>query len=189
MGRILITSLILFVFLAIPAFPGIAHAGMEFSADLVMAPKGDKPMTGKIFVKGDKIREETADGDKTQILILRPDKKVTWMIRPEEKRCFEMPYQPSDNKLEEWTAVEEKNAKFLGEETVSGMPCKKYETMEDGERTVFWISERFSLPVKVENQDETIEYRNIKLDRLDDSLFELPHGYEKTVTKIAPSEE
>jgi hypothetical protein len=170
-------------------FLGIAHAAMEFSADVVIVPKGDEPMKGKIFVKGDKVRQETSDEGETQVMIIRPDKKLTWMITPEEKTYMETPYQPSDKTFEEWTAEKEKNGKFLGEETVSGMPCKKYETIEDGEKTVFWISKQFPFPIKIEDSEMTMEYKNIKLGLLNGPLFELPAGYEKMAAPIVPQKE
>jgi outer membrane lipoprotein-sorting protein len=186
MRRMLIFFVIFSVSLAVQAFFGTAHATVEFSADMVIVPKGDEAMKGKIFVKGDKVRQETTEEDETQIMIIRPDKKVTWMITPDEKTYMEMPYQSSDKTFEEWTAEKEKNAKFLGEETVSGMPCKKFEIVEDGEKTVFWLTKQFPFPIKVEDSEVTMEYKNIKLGSLDDSLFELPAGYEKMTAPIVP---
>jgi len=190
MRRMLIFSVIFSVSFALLAFLGISQAkAAEFSADMVIVPKGDEPMKGKIFVKGAKVRQETSEEDETQVMIIRPDKKLTWMITPEEKTYMEMPYQSTDKTFEEWTADKEKNAKFLGEETVSGMPCKKYETMEEGEKTLFWISTQFPFPIKIEDSEVTMEYKNIKLEPLDDSLFELPVGYDKMAMPIVPPKE
>ncbi len=186
MRRMLIFLVTISMSLAVPTFFGTADAAVEFSADMVIVPKGDEPMKGKIFVKGDKVRQETTEEDETQIMIIRPDKKVTWMITPEEKTYMEMPYQSSDKTFEEWTAEKEKNAKFLGEETVSGMPCKKFEVVEEGEKTVFWLSTQFAFPIKVEDSEVTMEYKNIKLGSLDDSLFELPTGYERMTAPMVP---
>ncbi len=189
MRRMLTFSVIFSVSLAVLAFPGIAHATVEFSADMAIVPKGDEPMMGKIFIKGEKIRQETVDDDETQIMIIRPDKKVTWMITPDEKTYMEMPYQSTDKTFEEWTTEKEKNAKFLGEETVSSMPCKKFEIIEDGEKTVLWISKQFPFPVRIEDPEMVMEYKNIKVAPVDDSLFELPAGYEKMSTPIVPPKE
>ncbi len=186
MRRMLLFFVIFSMSLAVPVFQGIAHAAVEFSADMVIVPKGEEPMKGKIFVKGDKIRQETIEEDETQIMIIRPDKKLTWMITPDEKSYMEMPYQSTDKTFEEWTAEKEKNAKFLGEETVSGMPCRKYEIMEDGEKTVLWISKQFPFPIKVEDSEVTMEYKNIKQGSLEDTLFEVPAGYEKMAAPLIP---
>ena len=85
MRRMLLFGVIFSMSLAVPVFQGIAHAAVEFSADMVIVPKGEEPMKGKIFVKGDKIRQETIEEDETQIMIIRPDKKLTWTITPDEK--------------------------------------------------------------------------------------------------------
>ncbi|MFZ2448345.1 MAG: DUF4412 domain-containing protein [Syntrophobacteraceae bacterium] len=176
--------------LALLAFPPHGSAAaVEFSADMVIQPKGDEAMTGKIFVKGDKVRQETAEEGETQIMIIRPDKKVTWMITPEEKTYMEMPYQAEDKTFEEWTVEKEKKSKFLGEETVSDLPCKKYESVEDGEKTFFWISQRFPFPIKVEDAEVTMEYKNIKDGPVADSLFELPAGYQKMSMPIIPEKD
>ena len=53
---------------------------------------------------------------------------------------------------------------MLGEETISGIACKKFETVEDGEKTIFWVSKQFPFPIKVEDSEVTMEYHNIKLD-------------------------
>jgi len=179
MRKMLMLSFIVFALLAVHGFPGISHAAVEFSADIVIVPKGGELMKGKIFVKGDKIRQETFDEDEARVLIIQLDKKVTWMIMPKEKTYTEMPYQSPDKTFEEWAAEKKKNANFVGEETVSGMPCKTYETIEDGEKTVFWISKQFPFPIKIEDSQITMEYRNIEPGPFDDSLFELPAGYEK----------
>lgn len=190
MKKVLVFPLVFCMSFAVLAIMGHGQAkAAEFSADMVITPKGDEPMKGKIFVKGDKMRQETVEEDETQIMIIRPDKKITWMITPEEKTYMEMPYQSEDKTFEEWTAEKEKKAKFLGEETVSGMSCKKYEAVEDGEKTIFWISTQFPFPIKVEDSEMTMEYQNIKAGPLEDSLFELPQGYEKMAMPIVPQKE
>lgn len=182
----LLAAFVLALFALIPAQVALA---VEFSAEMVVQPKGDEPMTGKIYVKGDKVRQETTEEGETQIMIIRPDKKLTWMITPEEKAYMEMPYQSEDKTFEEWTAEKEQKAKFLGEETVSGLACRKYESMEDGEKTYFWIAKQFPFPIKVEDAEVTMEYRNIKSGAVADSLFELPAGYEKMSMPIIPGKE
>lgn len=181
---------IVFLSFALALFGLLGSASaLEFSADMIVQPKGDEPMTGKIYVKGEKVRQETTEEGDTQIMIIRPDKKVTWMITPEEKSYMEMPYQSEDKTFEEWTAEKEKNAKLLGEETVSGLACKKYESIEDGETTFFWIAKQFPFPIKVEDAEVIMEYKNIKEGSVPDSLFELPAGYEKMSMPVLPEKD
>ncbi|ABK19743.1 DUF4412 domain-containing protein [Syntrophobacter fumaroxidans] len=165
--------------------PGSCGA-VEFSADLVIQPKGEEAMKGKIYVKGDKVRQEILEEGDNQIMIIRPDKKVTWMISPDEKTYMEMPYQAEDKTFEEWTENKEKNSKLIGEETISGIQTNKYENIEDGEKTYFWISKKFPFPIKVEDAEITMEYKNIKEGQVDAALFELPAGYEKMSMPTLP---
>jgi len=189
MRRVLIFSIILMISLTIYAFLGIARAEVEFSADIVIVPKGDEPMNGKIFVKGDWIRLETSDEDGPQVTIVRPDKKVTWILSPEDKEYEEIPYMSMNKTFEEWTAEKEKNSKFIGDETISGMHCKKYQAMEDGEKTIYWIAKEFPFPLKIEDPDLTTEYKNIKMGKVQDSLFELPEGWGKKYAPNVPPED
>ncbi len=159
---------------------------LEFSADLLIQPKGEEAIKGKIFVKGDKVRQEIVEEGENQIMIIRPDKKVTWMVSPDEKSYMEMPYQAEDKTFEEWTDEKEKNSKLIGEENVSGLQTRKFESMEDGEKTYFWVSKKFPFPVKVEDAEITMEYKNIKEGAVSDSLFELPAGYEKMSMPVMP---
>ncbi|MGV8074597.1 MAG: DUF4412 domain-containing protein [Syntrophobacteraceae bacterium] len=174
-------------FMVIAAFSGAGIAA-EFSADLVIQVKGEPEVTGKIFVKGSSIRQEVTEDGETQIMIVRLDKSVTWMLTPEEKTYMEIPYQSANTAFEEWSPDREKNAKLLGEETVFGIPSKKYEVVEDEEKAYFWVSKKLSFPVKVEDYQAIMEYKNIKEGAISESLFEIPAGYEKVTAPVLPPE-
>ena len=164
-------------------------AAAEFSAEFVVKAQGEADMVGKIYVKGQKVRQELTEEGETQIVILRPDQGVTWMVTPEEKIYMEIPYQSEGASFEEWTPEKEKGAKYIGEDTVSGVASKKYEIVEDGEKTTFWISKKHSFPVKIEDPEATIEYRNIKDGSVSDSIFDVPAGYEKMTVPMMPMEQ
>ncbi|MGC9195902.1 MAG: hypothetical protein ACP5IL_10665 [Syntrophobacteraceae bacterium] len=166
-----------------------AHAALEFSASLIVSPAGSTPYSGKIFVKGQKIRQELPGPGGTQIMIFRPDIELTWILTSPGKMCMQMAYLPSDNPFGEWAALKSKSARFIGKDAFYGMPCSKYRAVEDGKDTLYWISDQFSFPVKIQNRDETIECENINRCRLKDSLFEIPAYYRKTINTIAPPEE
>ncbi len=159
----------------------------EFSADLVMQEKGKGIyITGKIFVKGNKMRQEMVVEGMKQITIIRPDKGVIWMVMPEGQMYMETPYQAGDKKFEKWSSEKEKKAKYLGKETVSGLSCKKYQITEGGEKMHVWISEKSPFPVKMDYRDGIMEYKNIKFGSVRDSLFEIPSGYQKMSIHMMP---
>lgn len=182
-------ALVLFFFVASAVMFSTAHAALEFSATLVVQPQSGNPLEGRIFVKGVRVRQEISGPHGLQIMIFRPDRKVTWMITHGGKACLQMPYLPSDNRFEQWTAQESARSRFLGDETVCGMDCRKYQVVENGQQSLYWISKRLSFPVKFESPYETAECTNFKQCELNDSLFEIPPGCGKTLTRIAPPEE
>jgi hypothetical protein len=64
----------------------------EFSADLLLK-QGGETMTGKVYVKRDKTRQEFVQQGQKQITIFRPDKGVMWVLMPAEKIYMEMSNQ------------------------------------------------------------------------------------------------
>ncbi|MGC8491504.1 MAG: hypothetical protein ACP5SH_07185 [Syntrophobacteraceae bacterium] len=182
-------AVVLFFFVVSAVMVSTAQAALEFSAKLVVQPQSGNPLEGRIFVKGVWVRQVIFGPHGIQIMIFRPDRKVTWMITNGGKACLQMPYLPSDNRFEPWTAQESTRARFLGDETVCGMDCRKYQVVENGQTTLYWISRRLSFPVKVESPYETAECTNVIQGKLNDSLFEIPPGCGKTLTRIAPPEE
>lgn len=153
--------------------------GGEFSADILMKPKGEQELQSKIYMKDKMIRHELTEDGETQIIIFRPDKGVVWTVIPGEKMYVEAPMGDSEKTLEEWTPEKEKKAKGLGDDTVSGYPCKKFELVENGEKVTYWVSKKFPFPIKVQDEEAVIEYRNIKEGGIAESLFDVPQGYEK----------
>jgi hypothetical protein len=181
MKTILFRKSLLFSFVLIAGI--LLYSGwsiaVEFSADMVIQPKGDEKMSGKFFIKGGNIRQETVMDEEKQILIVRPDKKVSWMITPEEKMYMEIPWQEEDEAIEEWSAAKEKDAKLIGEETVAGYVCKKFERTEDGQKVTYWVPKKMPFPIKVEDSEAVVEYKNIVEGSVSDSLFEVPADYTK----------
>ena len=154
----------------------------DYTADFVTMSQGEKVATGKVFIKGDMLRQETVTKERERfIMILRPDKNEVWMVNPKEKKYMVVPFDKSDEKIQKWTNNKQKKSKYLGKEKVSGLKCKKYEMTEKGRKTYFWTSDKFPLPVKVKYEDGYMQYKNIKKKRLSSSVFEAPSGYQKMV--------
>ena len=177
-----------FIFIFVLTF--FAHGYcIEISADALLK-QGNAVNKGKIYVKGEKQRIE-AEGQ--GITIIRGDKKVAWMLVPEEKSYMDMPLEPNSvQKLEVTPRLrDEVSRKFIGDEIVDGHKTKKYEvTLSTGPKTgmVFqWVWTDIDFPVKIADVGGkwSIEYRNIgKI--VSDSLFELPAGYERISAPLPP---
>lgn len=157
----------------------------EFSADLLLK-QGGETMTGKVYVKGDKTRQEFVQQGQKQITILRPDKGVTWVLMPAEKIYMEMSSQEGaayDPQLDQ-NIRDKAEIKLLGKETVNGHVCDKYQYIyHDTSRGTLtqWVSKQLNIPIKTEYKSPSgymlTEYKNIQKRNVQDSLFEVPGDY------------
>lgn len=185
--------IVLGIFISLIVFSGMALAA-EFSADLVIDnPEGK--FTGKVYVKGDKIRQEFLKEDGKQVMILRLDKGVTWTLMPEDKMYMEIPgigKEATDPEIEE-KIKDMAEKKSLGKEKVKGYVCEKYQYIyHDKSLGILtqWLSKRLNYPIKTEYKAPAYymltEYKNIKEKRIPDSLFEIPSGFQKMQLPMMP---
>lgn len=65
-------------------------AAQDFSADMV-SRFGKETMQAKLFVSGDKMRMDMPEST----MIIRNDKKVTWIVMPSEKMYMDQPIDAS----------------------------------------------------------------------------------------------
>ena len=176
-GKILLTGI-----LATLLAGGAAFAA-EFSADMVMKGPDGQGMTGKVFVKGQKIRQEMDQDGEKMITILRPDRKLSWVIMPDEKVYMEMKMKES---AEDPTLAEKADpakVKRLGKETVNGFACDKIQVTEKDTVITQWLSTELGWPIRGEVKSpegvSTHEYQNIRKGGVSDALFEIPSGFQK----------
>lgn len=162
------------VSLAVTAF------AQEFSADMVMTQNG-VTTNAKVFMSGQKSRME-APGS---ISISRMDKKVMWILMPEQKMYMEQAFDPSKMMASSEKVEGELERTPLGKDTVDGKVTDKYKVTYEiqGMRNEMyqWIESGFNFPIKTSSLDGSwsAEYRNIKTGPQPDSLFEVPAGYKK----------
>jgi len=159
------------------AFAGIA-AAYDFSADMIMKQEG-KTMNGKMFLSGTKSRMEMQGA----VTISRMDKKVTWMLMPDQKMYMESQLKPGSVPVEKDSTQVDKV--LAGKDTVDGKPATKYKVTfsETREKTTVyqWFLDANGLPVKTAALDGSWsqEFRNIKTGAQPANLFEVPAGYKK----------
>jgi hypothetical protein len=152
----------------------------EFSADMVMTQKG-VTTSAKVFMSGQKSRME-APGS---ISISRMDKKVMWILMPEQKMYMEQAFDPSKMMVSSGKIEGELERTPLGKDTVDGRVTDKYKVTYEiqGMRNEMyqWIESGSNFPLKTASLDDSwsAEYRNIKTGPQPDSLFEVPAGYKK----------
>lgn len=181
-------ALLTFSILGLALFIGMQAlaAVVEFSADLSMTMSNGQVMAGKVFVKGDKIRNEvTVMKNMTSITIARQDKRLAWLLFPVQKQYREMPmqYDPAHP-----TPDMPFTTKEIGKGQANGYDCKLIQyTFKNPQYgiVVNWMAPKLNMPVRVEVKNKsgvkimTIDYTNIKRGAQPDSLFEIPAGYTK----------
>ena len=73
----------------------------------------------------------------------------------------------------------------MGEERLNGYDTEKYEVSvpvgRNLEKQTFWVSAKLGLPIKMECRERqfSLEYKNIKEEKVPDRLFALPPGLKK----------
>lgn len=156
----------------------------EFSAQVVTRFQGEETR-GKVYVKGNRIRQEFPSGGGTKIIIYNADTKLAWMVMPERQMYLEMPITEEITRSLMHAAKDQAQMKPLGSETVNGYSTNKYETafrLNGGElRHHIWIAKRLGLIIKVDSLDKTFsrEYREIKEGEVPEALFAPPADYQK----------
>jgi len=163
-------------------------AKVEYSADTKMEANG-MIMNGKVYHGRDKDRMEMNVGGSNTVMIIRTDKKIAWMLMPEQKTFMEMSLEESQKKNNDMTqcTVEQKAA---GTETVNGIKANKSTvslTCPDnkGYKGIMWVT-KDAIMVKMDvtstNEGEKVrvvnELSNLTLAKQPANLFEVPPGYQ-----------
>ena len=151
----------------------------DFSADMVNTV-GKQIMQSKLYISGDKIRMDMKEG----VMIIRNDKKISWMLMPSEKMYMENPIDMSRVPKTSKSLDAEIDRTSLGMETIDGKQAEKFKVnyKENGQNaSVYqWLVNK-EIPIKVEAVDGSwsMEYKNLSLGAQPADLFEVPAGYSK----------
>lgn len=164
----------------------LAQPPREYAAEQVMRTR-EGTHTGKIFVSPDKYRLEMALEGQRQVIVARFDRRVVWILMPEERMYVEMPFSPrSEDALSGRDPTQKVERQLVGSETVSGHPTKKYKVTVTGKDGTYvgyqWLAQDLGeLPIRWEDEQGTVrvELRNIRLGRQPAELFEIPSGFQK----------
>lgn len=182
-------SIRLFLIVALISLTAAAAHSAEFSADMDIQSASGGDLTGKVFVKGNNLRQELDTPVGVQTTIMNQGKGVMYVLLPGQKMYMEI--QNSQVTLDEGESFEGKFSEEgevtnLGTESIEGYTCDKwkivYKDQNLGESTV-WISRELNYPIRIHLKNPqdtaTIQYSNISEADLQDSLFVLPEGYQK----------
>jgi hypothetical protein len=163
---------------------GSSAAAAQFSARM-MIKDGDKVLPGRIYQQDGKLRQEFNDEIGRTVTIVRPDKRVVWVILPRERAYLEMPLS---RKLPGQFIQIPANAvgkRQVGKERVNGYDTEKYKFSvwfgRHLEKQTVWVSTRLGTPVKMvcDQRHFCVEYQSIREGVQPNRLFEVPPGYKK----------
>jgi hypothetical protein len=163
-------------------------AKVEYSADTVMET-AEVAITGKVYAARNKERREYAQQGQNMAMIMRADKKLVWMLMPEEKMYMELDLskQGRSDDLSGWKIEQT----VIGPETIDGIKTTKSKIVMTGPKgqklAGFWWLTKDDIIVKMDaiamdkgRKDRfKIENKNIKIGKQDPKLFEIPAGYSK----------
>ncbi len=114
-----------------------------------------------------------------RIFITRYDKKVTWELNLINKTYREMPLSQDElqNNGKFFAQTNKDVLSKIGEEKILGHICDIYTLSSEK----YWISKEYNLILKTEDGDGNTDSEAIELrfERLDDSLFEVPQDFSK----------
>ncbi len=171
------------IFSGLCAWGGSVEAGSlrQYSADMVSYIPGREPIEAKIYVSGDKVRQELGQ----EIMIIRLDKGLFWVIVPDAGFYIEQPLDQQMILQFSQGPEEELERTSLGQEAVDGKPAEKFKISYQSELgrvdSYQWVRSGSEIPVKLEAADGSwsVEYRNISEEPQPEALFELPSGFQK----------
>ena len=146
---------------------------------------GERLVPGRIFVQDGKMRQEFSDAEGQTVTIVRPDKKVVWIILPWERAYTEMTLKPKLPGQFIQIPPDALGKRLVGKDTLNGWETEKYEFSvrvgRSPERQTVWLATKLGAPVKMVSKERnfSIEYQSIREGVQADRLFELPPGYKK----------
>ncbi|RLJ21584.1 hypothetical protein DJ030_03830 [bacterium endosymbiont of Escarpia laminata] len=156
----------------------------EWTADFVKTD-GQMRDVSKVYIKGDKRREEmTHRGQTESIVLFNPGSHQIITLMPSERMFMEIPMSPDQEMFSKGPGSDLASGKPLGTEKISGYLCDKYHQESAEGAVTVWVSRKLQYPIRIEVMDldggkSVMTYENIQEKSLPDSLFSVPAGYNK----------
>lgn len=165
---------------------GMPESKVDYSATSTMETE-ETTMKGKVYHSHGKERREMG---KDSITIIRPDKKVIWMIMPAQRMYMENRIGQNSGKKDNADTSDMKfETTVVGPETVNGIAATKNKVVaksKDGSAMggYNWVTKdgivvKMDLVAKSAKSKTRIktELSDLKIGKQDPSLFEIPAGY------------
>ncbi|NND36430.1 MAG: hypothetical protein HKN81_04770 [Gammaproteobacteria bacterium] len=163
----------------------VGRIQVSFTADATLETE-EMTADTKVYYKPGKVRDEMAMSGQNMVTIRRFDLNKVWMIIG-QGMYMEVDPEKGNDQAKEFKLV---SREIVGRETVNGMETTKYKSVyesKDGKFGGFtWFTDDniavkgFMISeTKGEKQRFKFEVQNIERGAQDDSMFEIPAGYQK----------
>jgi hypothetical protein len=177
---------------------GSLASAQDFSADVFNVTGKDATKSGKVYVKGAKMRidrGEASPEQSTPLVLVDSESHTATIIDaanhaymkaevgPEQGLSFFRLKDPNNACADFEKMAGMGGCKKAGNEAVSGRQTVKYAgKSDDGKPVAMWVDPEVNFVVKWQTKSGEIgELRNIKVAPQADSLFQLPSGFRNAV--------
>ncbi len=170
----------------------------DFSADVYNVTAKDASKSGKVYVKGAKLRidrGETSPEESTPLVLVDTESHTATIIDaanhaymkaevgPEQGLSFFRLKDPNNACADFEKMASMGGCKKAGNETVGGRQTVKYAgKSDDGKPVAMWVDPEVNFVVKWQTKSGEIgDLRNIKVASQADNLFQVPSGFHNAV--------
>lgn len=166
----------------------------EYSATSTIGT-GTDARHGLLWRTPDALRHETVEAGRPQIVIARLDRKLAWLLLPDQKLAVEMGLDAVGLPPEILTGVGVRQTP-VGQETVAGRRTTKVRIQREAEgggpridgyvwTTGEGIIMKLAGATELEGRRGALDmsFGNVRVGRQDPALFELPQGYRRLALK------
>jgi hypothetical protein len=169
-------------------FTGTAVWALEFTADQITRIDGHSRRSN-LYYRDDRWRLEHHDLGPVNVTIVRKDKQVMWLLLSRMRHFKTVPYDPEQEPKVSERLDGEVTREEIGAEVLDGHPTTLYQvtvrkpSSSGPDRTEVyyqWLATDIRFPLKLARKDGNwvVEYRNVKLHRNSDFLFQLPINFQ-----------
>jgi outer membrane lipoprotein-sorting protein len=152
--------------------------------DLTLTISGQDPVTMTIYKKGNKMRQELTVSGTQAANIIDGDAQKMYTLIPSLKMFTESAFSASMLTSVTWDNAADflkYNPGITGTETIDGKSCTVVQWEGGGASVKYWVWTDTGLPLKIQSnaggQISTMEYSNIDLSDIADSMFQVPDNY------------
>jgi hypothetical protein len=156
---------------------------LEFVAERITQIDGQS-RKASIYYRDDMWRVEHYDGGPVNVMIVRKDKGLTWLLMSRLKQFKTLTYSDTHAPMISEQLEGEIAREKIGSEVLQGHPTTVYEVTVDigggATQTYYqWLATDIRLPLRLalKNGDWLTEYTNLRLTHISDFMFRIPLNF------------